>query len=246
MAESTPMPAPHAPSSRRYLKGTDGLLPLKPHLKRQTSISSLVLPPPPPRVSRKPRRKGCFRPLLGADDVAGPGLVLGAWSQMGDDHLHGLQLLVLGGNGAHLIGDLVAFHGDVLPFHTAGVRRQHSVPALSKDRSPCWSEGHPISVAPFVSPDKEAETRLRPSRAPHSQLNGGTMGLGTEGQGTLVRAGEEDRATTSRAAAARSPWSQEPPTQLRAPLPSDSPGTQQASGKSLLCLKLVPESVLSL
>lgn len=122
VAESTPMPAPHAPSSRRYLKGTDGLLPLKPHLKRQTSISSLVLPPPPPRVSRKPRRKGCFRPLLGADDVAGPGLVLGAWSQMGDDHLHSLQLLVLGGNGAHLIGDLVAFHGDVLPFHIRNVQ----------------------------------------------------------------------------------------------------------------------------
>lgn len=74
------------------------------------------------------------------------------------------------------------------------------------------------------------------------------MGLGTEGQGTLVRAGEEDKSPSSAgAAAAHPPWSQEPPqTQLRALLPSDSPGTQQASGKSLLCLKLVPESVLSL
>lgn len=54
--------------------------------------------------------------------MAGPGLVLGARSQMGDDHLHGLQLLVLGGDGAHLVGDLVAFHGDVLPFHVGNVQ----------------------------------------------------------------------------------------------------------------------------
>lgn len=54
--------------------------------------------------------------------MAGPGLVLGARRQVGDDHLHGLQLLVLGRDGAHLIGDLVAFHGDVLPFHIRDVQ----------------------------------------------------------------------------------------------------------------------------
>lgn len=54
--------------------------------------------------------------------MTGPGLVLGAWGQMGDDHLHSLQLLVLGGDGAHLIGDLIAFHGDVLPFHVGNVQ----------------------------------------------------------------------------------------------------------------------------
>ena len=52
--------------------------------------------------------------------MAGPGLVLGARRQVGDDHLHGLQLLVLGRDGAHLIGDLIAFHGDVLPLHAVG------------------------------------------------------------------------------------------------------------------------------
>lgn len=54
--------------------------------------------------------------------MAGPGLVLGARCQVSDDHLHGLQLLVLGRDGAHLIGDLVAFHGDVLPFHVGDVQ----------------------------------------------------------------------------------------------------------------------------
>lgn len=54
--------------------------------------------------------------------MAGPGLVLGARCQVSYDHLHGLQLLVLGRDGAHLIGDLVAFHGDVLPFHIGDVQ----------------------------------------------------------------------------------------------------------------------------
>ena len=52
--------------------------------------------------------------------MARPGFVLGAWRQVGDDHLHGLQLLMLGWDGAHLIGDLITFHRDVLPFHTVG------------------------------------------------------------------------------------------------------------------------------
>lgn len=48
--------------------------------------------------------------------------MFGAWRQMGDDHLDGLQLLVLGWDGAHLVGDLVAFHRDVLPFHVGDVQ----------------------------------------------------------------------------------------------------------------------------
>lgn len=77
--------------------------------------------PPLPQSLPQAREKGCFWPLLQADDVAGPGFVFGAWCQMGDDNLDGLQLLVLGWDGAHLIGDLVAFHRDVLPFHAAEV-----------------------------------------------------------------------------------------------------------------------------
>lgn len=51
---------------------------------------------------------------LGADDLTWPGLVLGAWIQVGDDHVHSLDLLVFGGDGAHLVRDLVPFHRHVL------------------------------------------------------------------------------------------------------------------------------------
>lgn len=118
LVAQTPGACPRPPSTRRYLKGTT-LPALKPHLGQWNVISSPVLPPPL-RSLPQAQEKGCSQPLLGADDVAGPGLVLGARRQVGDDHLHGLQLLVLGRDGTHLVGDLVAFHRHVLPFHTAG------------------------------------------------------------------------------------------------------------------------------
>lgn len=37
---------------------------------------------------------------------------------MGNHHLHRLKLLVLRGDGAHLVGDLVACHGNILAFNT--------------------------------------------------------------------------------------------------------------------------------
>lgn len=77
--------------------------------------------PPSPKVSLKPRRRGSCRSLV-ADDVPGPGLVLGPWCQVGDDHLHSLQLLILGRDRAHLIGDLVAFHRNILPFYIRDVQ----------------------------------------------------------------------------------------------------------------------------
>lgn len=46
-----------------------------------------------------------------------PGLMLGAWRKVGYDHFHSLQLLILGWNGAHLIGDLITFHWNVLSLH---------------------------------------------------------------------------------------------------------------------------------
>lgn len=51
---------------------------------------------------------------LGADDLTRPGLVLGAWVQVCDDHLHCLDLLVLRRDGTHLVGDLVPFHRHIL------------------------------------------------------------------------------------------------------------------------------------
>lgn len=52
-----------------------------------------------------------------------PGLVLGAWVEVGDDHLYSLDLLVLGRDGAHLVRDFVSFHRHVLAIdaETAGM-----------------------------------------------------------------------------------------------------------------------------
>ena len=54
--------------------------------------------------------------------MPGPGLMLRPWCQVGDDHLYSLQFLILGRDRAHLIGDLVAFHGNILPFHIRDVQ----------------------------------------------------------------------------------------------------------------------------
>lgn len=81
--------------------------------------------PPPPQSLPQAQEKG-FLQVLGADDMPGPGLMLGAWCQVGDDHLYSLQLLILGRDRAHLIGDLVAFHWNIFPFHTAGEKERSS------------------------------------------------------------------------------------------------------------------------
>ena len=125
--------------------------------------------------------------------MAGPGLVLGARGQMGDDHLHGLQLLVLGGDGAHLIGDLVAFHGDILPLHAVGAGRQRSVPSAHKSltqlraapRTPARAFGAPAPPAlppgshrvsagpgPPASPHSEAQTELCLCRSSYCPSHG--------------------------------------------------------------------------
>lgn len=77
----------------------------------------LLLPQSLPQTQEKG-----FLQALGADDMPGPGLMLGARCQVGDDHLYSLQFLVLGRNRAHLIGDLVAFHWNILPFHIRDVK----------------------------------------------------------------------------------------------------------------------------
>lgn len=79
----------------------------------------------PPQSLPQAQEKG-FLQVLGADDMPGPGLMLGAWCQVGDDHLDSLQFLILGRDRAHLIGDLVAFHWNIFPFHTAGEKERSS------------------------------------------------------------------------------------------------------------------------
>lgn len=74
-----------------------------------------------PQSLPQAQEKG-FLQVLVADDVPRPGLMLGPWCQVGDDHLYSLQLLVLGWDRAHLIGDFVAFHQNILPFHIRDVQ----------------------------------------------------------------------------------------------------------------------------
>jgi hypothetical protein len=49
--------------------------------------------------------------------MPGQGFVLGAQHQVSDNHLYSLQLPIFGRDGAHLIGDLLTFHWNILPFH---------------------------------------------------------------------------------------------------------------------------------
>lgn len=66
-------------------------------------------------ASCHPSTLGGSPPSLGAHDLARPRLVGSVWGQLGEHHLHSLELLVLGRDGTHLIGHLVALHRHVLP-----------------------------------------------------------------------------------------------------------------------------------
>lgn len=59
--------------------------------------------------------------ILGADDPARPGLVFGSWCGVRDDHLHGLDLQVLGRDRTELVCDLVSLHRNVLSFNIGDV-----------------------------------------------------------------------------------------------------------------------------
>lgn len=69
---------------------------------------------------------------LGADDLTRPGLVLGAWIQVCDDHFHCLDLLVLRRDRTHLVGDLIPFHRHILPLNVWDVDKD----VLSAVRGP--------------------------------------------------------------------------------------------------------------
>lgn len=46
---------------------------------------------------------------------------------MGDHHLHCLQLLVLRGDGAHLVGDFIACHRNILAFNAVEGKLQLTI-----------------------------------------------------------------------------------------------------------------------
>ena len=197
VAEGTPVPGP---ISNPFLQETLNRDHAPPRFGCPISsgtvvLSRLVLPPPAPGVSPEPGGPGCLRSLLGTDDVAGPGLVFGARRQVGDDHLHGLQLLVLGRDGAHLVGDLVAFHGDVLPLHAVGRGKtfradagRSQTPALGQELRPPSHQAEPpepsvVTEGPLTQSAPFPGPRLRRwSPAPRDALRAVTRGhLGTYG-----------------------------------------------------------------
>lgn len=63
---------------------------------------------------------GSPSPNLRAHNLAGPRLVGRVGGQLGEHHLDGLELLVLGWDGAHLVGDLIALHRHVLALDAGG------------------------------------------------------------------------------------------------------------------------------
>lgn len=99
----------------------------------------------PPYVAPPTRRPAREPPSLGAHDLARPRLVGSVWGQLGKHHLHGLELLVLGRDGAHLVGHLVAFHWHVLPLDAGGQERGISPVAGPTPPTPAaaWPDGGP-------------------------------------------------------------------------------------------------------
>lgn len=65
-----------------------------------------------------------------------PRLVFGSRVQVGDGHLHGLDLLVLGGDGADLVAHLVALHRHVLALDAA---------TETETRIRLWNVGPPLT-----------------------------------------------------------------------------------------------------
>lgn len=92
------MPAPASnPFPQERCLDRDFASPLSDAPSQAAQLSSPVWSCLPPALGpSRAREPGCLRLLLGADDAAGPGLVLVPGARVGDDHLHGLCLL-LGG-----------------------------------------------------------------------------------------------------------------------------------------------------
>lgn len=82
-----------------------------------------------------------------ADDVAAPGLVLGARFQVGDGDLHGLDLLVFGRDGAQFVAHLVALHRDVLALDVRDVDKDIFAPVRWRDEAVAFGAGEAFTHA---------------------------------------------------------------------------------------------------
>lgn len=76
-----------------------------------------------------------------ADDMAAPGLVLGARFQVGDGDLHSLDLLVFGRDGAQFVAHLVALYWDVLALNVRDVDKDVFAPVRWCDEAVAFGAG---------------------------------------------------------------------------------------------------------
>ena len=107
--------------------------------------------------SLPPSAAGTGAPSLGAHNLAGPRLVGSVRGQLGEHHLHSLELLVLGRDRAHFVGHLVAFHRHVLPLD-AGAGRGASAWGCLVPGQPLWSGLR--AASPWASRGRGARARL--------------------------------------------------------------------------------------
>lgn len=79
--------------------------------------------------------------------MAGPRLVLCVRGQVGEHHLHSLELLVLGWNGANFVCHLVSFHWDVLPLDVRHVYKYVLCAVLWSDEAVALGAGELLTNA---------------------------------------------------------------------------------------------------
>lgn len=78
--------------------------------------------------------------------------------QVGDGHLHGLNLLMFGGDGAELIADLVTLHWDVLALDVRDVDKDVAASIRWRDEAVAFGAGEIFTHA------SKQRTLRRPSR----------------------------------------------------------------------------------
>lgn len=87
----------------------------------------------------------CERSL--ADDVAAPGLVLGARFEVGNGDLHGLDLLIFGRDGAHFVAHLIALHRDILSLNVRDVHKDVFASVRWRDKAVAFGAGEAFAHA---------------------------------------------------------------------------------------------------
>lgn len=75
-----------------------------------------------------------------ADDASCPGLVFGSRLEVGYGHLHRLDLLMFGRDGAELVGHLVAFNRHILALDAGGDRKKGTDRKVTNDETDFFTQ----------------------------------------------------------------------------------------------------------